>query len=44
MKKSTVRFMVCAVASTIAVAGYGITVRAGGDVVNEEEKIGRAHV
>ncbi|MDE5967370.1 MAG: C40 family peptidase [Lachnospiraceae bacterium] len=37
MKKSTVRFMVCAVASAIAVAGYGITVCAGGDVINEEE-------
>lgn len=37
MRKSTVTFMTCAIASTIAVAGLGITAYADGNFVNEEE-------
>lgn len=37
MKKSTVRFMAYAIASTIAVSGLGITAYAEGDVVTEED-------
>lgn len=37
MKKSTIAFMTCAIASTIAISGLGITAYADGNLVNEEE-------
>lgn len=37
MKKSTIGLMACAIASTIAISGFGITAYADGNLVNEEE-------
>ena len=37
MKKKTMAFMACALASTIALSGFGITTYAEGSLVSEEE-------